>query len=105
MAIQTADKNTFKSMIAEGLVIVDFYGTTCVPCKLFAKILEDVAAEVPFLNIVKLNTTENPEIARELGINAVPTVHIYKDGALVDSHIGVMQAEELKSAVAQYLYA
>ena len=46
--------------------IADFYGTTCVPCKLFSKILEDIEAEIPFLNIVKLNTTDNPELAEEI---------------------------------------
>ena len=73
MAIQTADKNNFKDLIAEDFVIADFYGATCVPCKLFSKILEDIAAEIPFLNIVKLNTTENPELAAEYQITAVPT--------------------------------
>lgn len=104
MAIQIADSSNFKALTAEDLVIVDFYTTTCVPCKLFAKILEDVAAETPFLNIVKVNLTDCPEIGQELGINAVPTVHIYQDGKLVMDHTGVLQAEDLKAAVAQYLY-
>lgn len=105
MSIRMADKNTFKSMIAGDFAVVDFYGTTCAPCKLFSKILEDLEAEIPFLDIVKLNVTENPEVAREYGISAVPTVHFYKNGALVASHVGVMRAEEIKSVVAQYLYA
>lgn len=105
MSIQTADKDTFKSMIAKDFVVVDFYGTTCVPCKLFSKILEDLEAEIPFLNIVKLNVTENPELAKEYNITAVPTIHFYKDGALVASHVGVMQAEAVKDIIAQYMYA
>ena len=39
MAIQNADKTNFKELISEDFVIADFYGTTCVPCKLFSKIL------------------------------------------------------------------
>ncbi len=105
MAIQIADKTNFKELIAEDFVVVDFYGTTCVPCKLFSKILEDIEAEIPFLNIVKLNTTDNPEIAAEYSITAVPTIHFYKDGRLVESHIGVMQAEEVKEIIAQHMYA
>ena len=103
MAIQTADKNNFKDLIREDFVIADFYGATCVPCKLFSRILEDIAAEIPFLNIVKLNTTENPEIAEEYGITA--TIHFYKDGQLVDSHVGVMQPQAVKDVIAQYMYA
>ena len=105
MAIQTADKTNFKELIAHDFVIADFYGTTCVPCKLFSRILEDIEAEIPFLNIVKLNTTDNPEIAQEYSISAVPTVHFYKDGELVFSHVGVMQPQEVKDVVAQYMYA
>ena len=105
MAIQNADKSNFKDLIAQDFVVVDFYGTTCVPCKLFSRILEDIEAEIPFLNIVKLNTTENPEIAAEYRIAAVPTVHFYKDGQLVSSHVGVMQPQEVKNVIAEYMYA
>ena len=48
--IQQANSENFESLVQDGFVIVDFYGTTCVPCKLFARILEDLDAEIPFLN-------------------------------------------------------
>ncbi|MGI6255964.1 MAG: thioredoxin family protein [Acutalibacter sp.] len=102
--IQLADQDTFQGLIREGFVVVDFFGTTCVPCKLFSRILEDLDSEIPFLNIVKLNTTDNPELAAEYGIQAVPTVHFYKDGSLVHSHVGVMQPQQMKDVIAQYLY-
>ena len=105
MAIQNADKTNFKELIREDFVIADFYGTTCVPCKLFSKILEDIEAEIPFLNIVKLNTTDNPELAEEYGITAVPTVHFYKDGQLVAGHVGVMQPQAVKEVIAQHMHA
>jgi hypothetical protein len=47
----------------------------------------------------------NPEIAEEYGITAVPTIHFYKDGKLVDSHVGVMQPQAVKDVIAQYMYA
>ncbi len=105
MAIQVANSENFKKLIEQDFVIADFWGTTCVPCRLFSKILEDLEAEIPFLNIVKLNTTDNPDIAREYGISAVPTVHFYKDGQLVDSHVGVMQPREIKEIIARYMYS
>lgn len=91
-------------MISTDFVIVDFYGSTCTPCKVFSKILEDIEAEIPFLNIVKLNTTDNPEIATEYQISAVPTIQFYRDGKLLESHVGVMQPAEVKAAVARYMY-
>ncbi len=104
MAIQNADKTNFKELIAQDFVIVNFYGDACAPCKLFSRILEDMEAEIPFLNIVKLNATENPEVVDEYQIAAVPTVHFYKDGQLVHSHVGVMQPQQLKDVIAAYLY-
>lgn len=104
MAIQIANRDNFKDLIATGFVVVDFYGTTCVPCKTFARILEDMEAEIPFLNIVKLNTTDNPKMAREYGVYAVPTVHFYKDGQLVEKHVGIMQPQEVKAVIAQHMY-
>lgn len=105
MAIINADQSNFSEMIKEGFVIVDFYGTTCVPCKNFSRILEDLEAEMPFIHVVKLNTTDNPKIARENKVTGVPTVHVYQDGELLEKHLGVMQLEELKEVIGKYLYA
>ena len=102
--IQLADKDNFESLIQTDFVIVDFFGTTCGPCKAFSRILEDLDAEIPFLNIVKLNTTDNLELAERYGIRAVPTVHFYKDGKLVESHVGVMQPQQIKDVIARYMY-
>ena len=55
MAIQYVDDESFKEQIKEGFVIVDFFSTTCVPCKAFSRILEELDAELPFINIVKLS--------------------------------------------------
>ena len=71
--IQQANSENFESLVQDGFVIVDFYGTTCVPCKLFARILEDLDAEIPFLNIVKLNTTENPGLASTVSGRCPPS--------------------------------
>ncbi len=104
MAIIHADSSNFHELIQDGFAVVDFYGTTCVPCKQFARILEDVDAELPYINFVKINTTENRDIAREFKIMGVPTIHFYKDGQLVKKNVGVMQAEELKEAISVLLY-
>ncbi|MBQ2070896.1 MAG: thioredoxin, partial [Oscillospiraceae bacterium] len=53
MAIQNANQSNFKELISEGFVLVDFWGTTCGPCKAFSRILEDTAAELPMMDIVK----------------------------------------------------
>ena len=105
MPIQHATAENFEQLVSRDFVIVDFWGTTCVPCKLFARVLEDLDAEIPFLNIVKLNTPDNPEIAEAYHIGAVPTVQFYKNGQLVESHVGVMSADDIKAVLSEHLYS
>ena len=105
MAIQNANQSNFKELISEGFVLVDFWGTTCGPCKAFSRILEDTAAELPMMDIVKVNVDDNPELAEENDVMAVPTVQFYKDGALVYEHIGVMHPNEIKQVISEYMYS
>ena len=102
--IQQANSENFESLVQDGCVHLHFYGTTRGPRKPFAPILAELDAEIPFLNIVKLNTTENPGLAEQYGIRAVPTVQFYKDGKLVHSHVGVMQPQQVKDVIARYMY-
>ena len=105
MAIYQADGSNFKELTSEGFVLVDFWGTTCGPCKAFSRILEEAAAELPLMDIVKVNVDDNPDLADENDVMAVPTVHIYKDGALVKEHVGVMQPDEIRQVISEYMYS
>lgn len=104
MAIKNANRDNFNHLIGDDFTIVDFYSESCVPCKMLSRILEDLDAEIPFLNIVKLNITENEELAKEYHIMGVPTIHFYTKGQLAESHVGVLQRQALKDIVAKYLY-
>jgi thioredoxin 1 len=104
MAINYATDNNYEELINEDFVIVDFYSTTCVPCKLFSKVLEGLEAEIPFLNIVKVNTTDYPKLRHDNNIEAVPTIIFFKDGKQVDRHLGFMTADQVKEITAQYMY-
>ena len=101
MAIQYADDESFKEQIKEGFVIVDFFSATCVPCKAFSRILEELDAELPFINIVKVNTTDYPKLGKENRIFAVP---FYKDGEKKFENVGVMEVEEIKEKITEFMY-
>ena len=104
MAIQYATDDNFKDFIKKGFVIVDFFSTTCVPCKAFSRILEELDAELPFINIVKVNTTDYPKLGKENHILAVPTIHFYKDGEKKVENVGVMEVDELKAQIGKLMY-
>lgn len=104
MAIQYADNNNFESLIQEGVVIVDFFSATCVPCKVFSRVLEELESEIPFVDIVKVNTTDYPEIGQKNKIQAFPTIQFYKDGDVKYQHVGVMNVEQVKEQIAKLMY-
>lgn len=105
MAIQMANEQNYDELIKEGFVIVDFFSMTCVPCKMFSRILEDLEGELPFVNIVKVNTTDYPELGEKNEVQAVPTIHFYKDGELLEKHVGVLPYGEVKERISKYMYA
>lgn len=104
MAIHYATQENFDALVQDGFVVVDFFSSTCVPCKRLSQVLEDIEAELPFVNIVKANTTENPALSRRFSVFAVPTLHFYLNGEKKEEHVGVMETEELREVIGKYLY-
>jgi thiol-disulfide isomerase/thioredoxin len=104
MKITMANYENYNDLLAEGFSIVDFFTDSCGPCKVFAKILEEVAADLPFLNIVKVNLSDFPKLGAELKIDAVPTVIFAKDGKELERVVGLMSADEVMEKISQYYY-
>lgn len=102
--ISLATYDNYNELLAEGFTIVDFYSETCGPCKLFSKILEEITYELPFVNIVKVNTTNFPKLGIENDIDAVPTIFFVKDGEILERVVGVMEQEEVVRKISEYYY-
>ncbi|MCU0843843.1 MAG: thioredoxin [Spirochaetes bacterium] len=81
----------------QGTVLVDFWAPWCGPCRMQTPILEGIAKELNGnARIVKLNTDENPGVARQFGISSIPTLILFRDGKEVERMVGVQPAESLK---------
>ena len=82
----------------QGKVLVDFWAPWCGPCRMQTPILEKlVASGAVNAKIVKLNTDENPEVARKFGIVSIPTLILFENGAEKERYVGVQPEAVLKS--------
>ena len=77
-------------------VLVDFWAVWCGPCQTQEPIVEEVAKVMDGkAKIGKLNVDENPSVSQKFGIMSIPTLMIFKNGAVVKQFIGVQSKETL----------
>ena len=84
------DADFQKTVEGNDLVLVDFWAPWCGPCRALGPVLEELAAENSKVQIVKMNTDENPNTATQHGIMSIPTMMIFKNGELVDRLVGAL---------------
>jgi thioredoxin 1 len=76
--------------------LVDFWAEWCGPCKMIAPLLDEAASEYAGrMSIVKLNVDESPNIAQKFGIRSIPTLMLFKDGAVQAQKLGAMSKSQL----------
>ena len=100
--VQVGSMEQFKHDVLgrPGKTVVDFYATWCGPCKLYSPILDKLAYEkLPEVNFTKVDVDQAQDIARQYGIEAMPTTIIFEGGKEVRRFLGVQSEAALKQAL------
>jgi len=78
-------------------VLLDFWAEWCGPCKMIEPLLAEIAvARADELSIVKVNVDENPNTAQKFGIRSIPTLILFKNGAVQAQKMGAMPKSQLE---------
>ena len=102
MKTQTLNQENFDSTITNSVtpVLVDFWAEWCGPCKMLAPVLDELAVEHTGKTVIaKVNIEESPELAARFGINAIPTLIVFKNGQPVQTLTGVQSRRALQSTL------
>lgn len=86
---ETFDEQVLRSSTP---VVVDFWAPWCVPCRMVAPVLEELADKYAGqLRFVAIDTDENPDLARRYGILSIPTLQVFAGGELIRSLPGARE--------------
>ncbi|MEI6173369.1 MAG: thioredoxin [Bacteroidota bacterium] len=89
------DQN-FQNKIKNGMVLVDFWASWCMPCKMMVPVLSEVAEEVNGkVTIAKVNVDEQKATAAKFGIRSIPTMILFQNGREVKRIVGVKTKDYL----------
>ena len=97
--IQNAQE--FDDAIKEGVVLVDFFATWCGPCKMLSPLLEEIAEENKDLLVLKIDVDEVSELAARFGIQAIPTLMLFKNGQRIETRMGYQNKNQLVAFINQ----
>jgi thioredoxin 2 len=102
----TVTDRTFAGVVAGAgsiPLLLDAWAAWCGPCRMIAPVLEQLAAESNGRYLIaKLDVDENPMTAAQFGIQSIPTLLIFKNGALVDRMVGLQSKQAIALALERH---
>ena len=101
MAVTDVTDKTFvdEVLMADRLVVVDYWADWCSPCKQIAPIIDELSREYPNVKFVKVDTNANPGLAAEQGVLSLPTLQFFHGGRVEKSLTGGKTKNALKKAI------
>jgi thioredoxin 1 len=84
------DSGNYQHQLKSGIALVDFWASWCMPCKMMAPILNEVAAEVDGqAKICKVDVQQHQDISAKFSVRNIPTLILFKNGKEINRFVGV----------------
>lgn len=103
--MNTLNTTNFEQAIHCGRpVAVDFWAEWCMPCKMFAPVLEELSDELDGkADFYKVNVDENMSLAQKYNVSSIPNLIVFKNGQAVDQMVGVHAKEEVIAMMEKHM--
>jgi thioredoxin 1 len=95
------DENLDKQMLSTSkLILIDFWGESCIPCKKMAPMLEELTSKyLEDLIFAKVNVNENPLIVSRFDIKGLPAFVFLKNGKILERVYGIQTRSAFKEII------
>lgn len=87
-----------KAVMYEGVTVLEGTATWCAQCKAIAPEVQKMVSEYPDVHFYTYDVEETPDIAQELGVSAMPTFSVFKDGDIQEGVTGA-KPKDLRKAI------
>ena len=83
-------------------VLVDFWAAWCGPCRILGPVIDQLATERKDVRFGKLNVDHNPRTAAAFGVQGIPLLVFFRDGAEVGRVVGAVPKAQIEAAISRY---
>ncbi|MEA4964539.1 MAG: thioredoxin [Oscillospiraceae bacterium] len=96
--IPVTQKNYQETIVqSEKPVMIDLWASWCGPCKMLSPIVEQLAEDHPEWKVCKINVDDEPQLAQQFRVSAIPTLVFLKNGEITATSVGFRSKAEIEN--------